>query len=822
MSLNSILRGLDIDVAQILDESKKEVFSTNAEDTLYRQHQILSYENRLNLLKENIEKVSRRKQLFSNDFDSFSIYTNELVKVVLQKIEHLQSLLSTYESEKDLSVESVTAQLKRAERKISYINALKGFFNWVHEEDFINFELINTDNQKTTARIDLEAKEATLPIVEEAVAQIKEISIDAGSNCIVGDPSGGDNKLVSLLTETENTNFSAYTVDSSRCKLNLDIELRKEEVLNNICVFFSNKNSSQIDSVKEIYFYNLNGTRTKLTDLTTRSLDVDTIKNKLERNFLPVKAKRVKIVIEQTNPTFINGVPHYLIDLNYLRFKSIRYEAEATVTSKNINLGNYLALSNSITCYPENSQSYTLDLTLNSGEFSEALEVNTSAYSLKDYLPFFSYSLSIKRKDNISELTTTPTSYYSYDLIKDIYAVELPYQRDVRQGFLQSNVKVAHDFKGVIKSSRSTNQFSVGFNPRNFGMQNSEVFFKFFSQQQESISSTSFFALDTLTKTDDISKVELAFGKVKPKIIQLYEYYFLELPSCFDIDDYSVLIDDEEQEISTQIWEEDNSLKGILFERSQIDLPRVTKTLSEISIGNNSYRIENNSIIRGTLVLKDELGVGFEEKEFIDGISEFSSLSGIFNEGLNSRNVSQGDIIAFEPEETVSESYTPKLYRGSELISNIAFIDTITGYTLVEDTPVIDRSTNVMYLKTSETSFFSNYYIQYKFESIVVDASSYFSVDYSNATIYFSREVDDTKRISYINSGSLEVKFNIVKYLEPQFDGTTIKVYESNPITQYPINFIKIYLPVDDHSVSISGIEDYYSPIISKIEFGAV
>lgn len=821
MSLNNILKGVSSDVSELLRRSRSGDNYINLEDLRYRAHNLLNWREELSRLKEKQSNLNVSSQLITNDIFDHQSLLKALIEKTIEQIDQLQRLINDYESEKEFAVQNVSSQLRRAKQKISYLNALKGFYDWIHEEAFQSLEFLDSEESSSLSGVDLEANELTLPISNQEDIAIKEILIGRDTNCIIGDPSGGDNKTSNLLTEEESIDFTAYSINSSNAKLTLEIVFKQETIVNKMLIKISQKSSSPLNKIKDIKFINTSGEETSIKKLLGTSLQIDQVQNAIERSFIPVKAKKVSIEFVQTNPTYINSIKHYLISISYISFKSIRYNSSMSLSSKDISFGNYSNLSSIVDIFPKAAESYSVSMRILSNALNEPIEINGDPLLLDSSIDTVKYVLSLSRSESLDSLLLEDQTYYNYRLFADIYSPEDMYSRTFSEDYVKTKVKVAHEFKGTLQDSESTNP-SLGFSLSDLGLEASEIIFKYrdsnSSIQEESLDINSNGTIDNPNQY----KLLLQHAIVKPKIIDLYNNYFLEVNKSMDIGSYEVRKDLERISQSFKVWEKDNIVKGLLIEKSKLEVEDFETELSSIQLGSNSYQVDERSIIKNTLAFKNVDGLTLVESEYQNGSSEFSALSDFFLEALNSQIVSRGVVISFEPQYIISENETCSLYKGNVFINNAVFLDEVDINQLSFDTPTIDREENVVYIKTSEEDFFSNYYIKYKYSDISISSDTMFSVDYKNGIIYFNKSINENIKIFYSCVPNINVKHNIVKYLDYKYDGDEIQVYTETPITAYKRNRLKIYFPEISDSISLSDVQDYYSPIISKIKLGAV
>ena len=814
MSFNQILRGENsIENIDLLRRSKfPDLNDRNA--LRFFQHQTMRSQSILDDLKGELFTISQRTQLITNDFVSYFNYIRELIVLNKIRVDYLQDILTRYQSERETALAALEAKIKRAQRKVSYLRNINGFVNWISSEDFINFDLLNT-SISSKLNVNLNAQEATLPIADRKKISIKEIVIASGSNCVVGAPNGGRNQTSNLLTDRDESILSAYMFDNSNCRLELDVHLRQEEIVNLISISLPQHSEMRLDNVSDIIVYNLDGTSSSVKDLCASDLKFKEFKNILEFNFIPVKTNLIKFVFKQNKKYYLNNRAVYQIDLNEIAIYRLQFSESGKLESKELNFGNYISISNKIDIFPKSNKNYNTSLSLTSSDQTYSLEVNGTPTLLSDYLPFIKWSFFLERNVTDNLIALEEHFFYEYNSLKQrFFAPQIIEEIESNEAFFREGVKACHLIEGTINNS-AQEYVNIGLYPHfndpgiRLNLDNGNL-----ETSSHSISSSTF-------NNETQKRVKIIDASYSPNVLEIGEYYYLEMGEFFELSSVKILNEDSEIR-DYNVYTDNLEIKGVALGVDKLNLNRKTFKLSDYKNQDqqNSYIFTNDKIVIGSFIFKDGLAEGFVQKDFIDGSKEFKDLSSLNEEFLNSQNVEENDVIFYEPMHEVLENEPAQLFKDGDFVANISFADNVAPSTLNVDAPTIDRATNVLYIKTSEQSFFGGYSIRYVYESLANAAESYFSIDYKTSTLYFNKSVNETKRVSF-RSHSVEVKFKLAKYYPVEFQDSFMKFYDPDPVLNLKVNRLQIYLPQVKRSVSISDINNYFSPIIYSLEVSA-
>lgn len=811
MSSNQIARQNEISNIELLRSSRVPRFRF-IEDRLYFNHQMFSTKEKLSRLKEDLETLSTSKQLFESNWSALNSYIAEANTKIEERLNYLQSILNTYESEKQSTYAALEGQISKAKRKVAYVKSLTGSFSWVTSERFINFMMLNTSIDDLM-NINTNSEECTLPIKNRDKVSIREIIIDNGSECIVGTPEGANNKTTNLLSTKEELGFSVYSTNGSMCKLVLDVELRREKVVNFISIAKNKNAKAYLKSIKDIIAYTKSGKSASIKKLCNSDLVFKESKDTLEFSFLPVKATSLRFIIEQDEAYYLDGIQIKQIDLDSIEIYGVRYSNEGKLESLDLNFGDYAAITTVVDRFPID-QNYNLEVSLKREDNNLALNIGEEPTLLESSPSFIKWQLSVSREITDNLVNLTDTSFYEYSTLIRPFNPSYPERFETEEQYYKQKVKAAHAIKGTLLDS-DISTFELDLDD----IQRAVPVFIYLENDGEPIS----IGNPQIPNENETRNLKIKSAFCKPIVTSIQNYYYFELGECFELNSIKYKYKDVYYR-DLSIWESGGSIKGFAISKDILSFDSLSyklETYEDQGDQANKYTFQT-PIIQGTFLFQDGLGEGLEQKTYIDGSSEFSSLSGYVEEALNSQNVSPGSIIAFEPSETVSSAASAYLYKSGTKIADITFRDNVVVSSLAEDAPEIDTTTNVFYLKTSEPSFFSDYTIQYKYESQVNDASRYFSIDYQGGSIYFSHPVDETKRVRFeTQTDDAIAEFDLAKYYDVEIDGNAIIIYDQDAYKKLRLNTAYIYLPKVGESINISDLEEYYSPILYSVELKA-
>lgn len=335
MSLNEIKTN-DFDSKDRLDAITREKNSLVNVDTenelLKREFDILNYERRIKELEASLKELNLFNQNDSGYFNDQTKYLELLFSSFYKKREQTLNLLNIYKSRVELQKALINGKTKEINQKIGSIKNLKNNFSFVLTESYNNLYNINYEGIVAgKINIDVEAETATLPIAETRVVSPNKVYISAESNGSTGAFQTNENALPYYLIDGNDlSHFEYHKTDEGPLVCELVFEMSSEKVVNKFEIKRKSFDISSDINIKDIvYTDNIGNSRSikELVDVNYQSLKVSSTDNdgKLIINHLPVKTKRVSVLIQQENYTLVNDRKVFSIAIESLFFYAQKF-----------------------------------------------------------------------------------------------------------------------------------------------------------------------------------------------------------------------------------------------------------------------------------------------------------------------------------------------------------------------------------------------------------------------------------------------------------------------------------------------------------------
>lgn len=781
------------------------------EDNLKQVQDILLFKEQLSRLEESLKDPSRFDELKVNAFENYKKYTEESIKLILNKISYIENKLEEFNQEKKENNAALEAATLRTLRKISYLSNVNKDYLWNVKEFFESYENLNRD--ETNIFLNQTNRQATLPIEMQEDILIKEILIGNNSKGIVGDPSGSENKITNLLTQQIDSGFSFHSKENPKVELNLVVSFTKEEVVNFLYLEIPEYSKRKINKIEDIVFIKESGEKTSLKSLNNFSLNFVS-ENSFELVFLPFVCKKVELKFIQNKQYFEDNVGYNQIDLSYISFKKLKFKSEGKITSKELSLfgENYLSANLEIETYPKDN-SYTLESYIESDK--ETLS-GGEPVSFNSYPAYVSYTVTLKKADTIKNLKEESDNSFNYDRLINYFNPEEDFilEEDLRD--YTEVIKGAHLIKDTFRESRRSESFYLGFEREQLpnGL-------KLKLRKAGELQDLVLVPQDGVVRNESVLKTSLEYCFLETGVSYIDGYYYFDAGEFLDLDNISLYdsVSGEEVVLAYKVILEANSISSIAFNKESLNkFSRNTYKLSQAdSLDGLKYSF-GKQIIKNTLIFKDDLLDEFTEKVFVNGSNEFQGELNFFEEQLPGFETGNNKIIAYELSKEAMSSNLTQLNKQGELFSIVEFGDVSDPNLIEVDRPIIDIDSNVLYIKTSEADFFVNYSIKYQYVSKNIADIKMFSVDYRNGVIHFSEAPNTNKRVSFESNENFGLKFDLALYNEVDKENFYFKAKaRKKPINTLSKNIIKIYLGKTNSIIDIENINEYYSPIISKV-----
>jgi hypothetical protein len=800
MSNNDIYKGVDETSENVISiQRPKNIFAT-VEDRLNQDHEgMRNLLEELQGLKSNYsQRVSSFKELYTNEFLTFRAYIEKLVQVNDTKITYFQSKINEYLEEKIAKETILASRRRRAAEKISYISNLQGEYSWSYKESFKGLSAIN-NNITNCLNINPEAEQATLPITKTSNAYIKEFMIGAGSNCIVGAPDGGHNNINAL--HYENEFFSVYKFADTKCSLELEVVLKQESVINQIFIRFPSTSYSPLKNIKDIIFCDSSYNEISIKDIGKSDLKINS-SNRFESYFLPVEVNKVKIFFEQPESYSYNNQLVNRIDIGQIRLYKNEFAEKGNLESRSLSFGNYYTAKIDRNIYPTSSSSF------NEEYFIENKKVLVGEiYLLPERKDSLKYK-SILSRTGESNILLTADTFFNYETTIRYLDPYTPYLISLEEIKTAESIKSCQVIEGFLKDPK---ELSLPKNLQSIEGLKINYSVDGITNVAENVASL---------ENPEGNRLKITSGEYKGEMLINEGYCVFSLGEFLELDSLEVLIGGEPVECNPLFSLTNGKLSSVSILESELQLNKVESFLSDFRAGTNTFDT-GYSIAKNSLRLLDGLSNVWQETDYVDGATEFMGAY-TRTEYIPGQNISSQNVVAFEPEQIVYESEV-KIYKDGVEKFNVSFQDSVDPEALIFNSPVIDRQTNVLYIKSSDPTYFKGYSLVYTYLKPGEATEKKYSVDYLKGRIFFSNAVSDadSKRISFIDYQDVNFKFKLAQYLNATIDGDSITVYDKNAYKNLNKNIGHIYISQPKESFSLENKEVYFSPILNSIEVNA-
>lgn len=802
MSKNDLNKGAGTSENQIKAQTKNRLFPLR-EDNLNQGHEFekSSSDQIEDLKNSSTQTVSMFKELYTNEFLGFRNYIQELDSITAAKQEYFQNKINEYLEEKNAQENLLQGKKRRAAQKISYITNLQGEYLWSYKENFVGTNSINT-TVENSLHINPSAEQATLPVVKSSNVYIKEFIIGADSNCIVGAPEGGYNNINNLHYANDNMYFSVYKKSDTKCFLDLEVVLREETVINHLYISFPTTSYSPLKEISDIIFCDSSYNEISIKDIGKSDLKISQTSGQFETYFLPVEANKIKIKLEQPESYSANNILVNRIDIAQIRVYQEEYAESGVIESKELNSKSYYTAKINTDIFP-----------IDKSSISERAFINSTNVNIGEVLTLaeprdsINFKLEISRKDSTSILLAQD-EFYNFETRIRYIDPYIPYYESFEEDKTSLKTKSCQVIEGFLKDS---SDLKLPASIQN--IEDLKVIYK---------SGNTEYSVEGASELDPVagdSRIKILSGEYSPEVLlQEDGYYKFSIGEFIELDSLQISLENEIVECNKLYKINNNKIDSAFVKSSELNLEEVESALSDYSIGFDAYNTRSK-IVKNTLVLLDGLKEVYNEVEYINGRDEFLSVSNIKTEFLPSQNVSSQNIISFEPEEIIYEAAGEVTINKDGIQKyNVLFEDNVNPEELALDTPTIDRGTNVLYLKTSDSNFFRGYSLSYKYLFNSNTSVNKYSANYSSGVIYFSNSVDSTKRIKYKKYDNLIFKFKLAQYLNVSTQGNTVEIYSQDSFKNLNKNIGHIYTEISKQTLSLENKERFYSPIINSIE----
>lgn len=361
---------------------------------------------------------------WKTQFSKGSVVNPALLMELVEKQKFLTSLVITeYEntreakrrvlSENDLLASGIASLTKKVGQRAAVIKSMSGDTTAVVRQSFLSAEEIDSENVTNEMTLFLSQGVATLPVVREEILRVRELGISNGSNGLNGStdteisPSLG--YLSSILDGDPDNWFEYERIGDGPLRLNLDVILDEEQVLNYVKIGFVLPGDSRSFVVKDIVFNDKDGGIVSIKDISARQKS-ESFWNAVRNDgasdwdivFLPVEVKRFTIKLVQRDSYLVplSGElkRRFAIGIKSIEVKRLSFGSEGNLRSIEIPLRRAAyRIESRLNVFPTSLFSYRLttkigDIRISQNSDREANPLNGDEKSLE-------FNLKVERDD---------------------------------------------------------------------------------------------------------------------------------------------------------------------------------------------------------------------------------------------------------------------------------------------------------------------------------------------------------------------------------------------------------------------------------------
>lgn len=370
-------------------------------------------------------KVSQFEKPDVLDFEHTYKQYETIQKANSSRIANLLDVFLARSNTQEFLFGDLVAQVKRIKQKHAVLNL------WNNEKVkyFTGHNFLTTDGLANNFSSDESAAVLTsqgalgLPIQLKEKIEIANIKIGANSNGIPGNSDAAvttNNQNVQALLSNNSTQWFEYErMDAGPCRLTLQFELTKPQIVNFIKVVPLNIGVPLSFKIEDIIFTMSSKESISIFDLLPENINEDIFSVPIasytegwELHTLPVEAVSVSITFVQTSSYSIsvqsNGIEsfrqRFAIPLQSIELNKIKYKIRGGINSEEIKIKNNLyAVEPVIKVNPDNNNLYNLflELSFDGGEHwvSAATDDGVSILPVTNNKGSFLWRLSFERLD---------------------------------------------------------------------------------------------------------------------------------------------------------------------------------------------------------------------------------------------------------------------------------------------------------------------------------------------------------------------------------------------------------------------------------------
>lgn len=333
------------------------------------------------------------------------------IKEILILEKRLLDLVKEYYNKIEVKKLGLISKSNELRKKVSLISKFNNKVKFAIREDFINlYNIDSTRNNKVSLDVDTVAEVATLPISKRSKIAVNKILISKETNGIPGNINTGKNKLIyNLIDENPDTCFEIYKKGSGPLKVKIILDLKKEEIINELIIGKMNITSALSFKIKDLVYTDANGKRyniESLVDKKYQKLEVDsyTYNDSLAIKHLPVKAVRVTITLETLEYTLNNKEKVFSLGIKNLELYTNTYQESGELNSNVYQTPEGLySLRGSKSIFPSNSGSYSESMKVSLDKGGEYQDITKTELVLDGKSKELIFNYNLKREDKFIE-----------------------------------------------------------------------------------------------------------------------------------------------------------------------------------------------------------------------------------------------------------------------------------------------------------------------------------------------------------------------------------------------------------------------------------
>jgi hypothetical protein len=456
-----------------------------------------------------------------------------LVSLVIAEYENTREAKKKLLNENDLLANNIASMSKKVGQRAAVVKSMSGDTTAVVRQSFLSAEEIDSENTTNEMKIFLSQGVATLPVTREEVLRVRNLGISNGSNGLNGNSDAEITTslgyLSSILDGDPDNWFEYERIGDGPLRLNLDVILEEEQVLNYIKMGFVLPGDSRSFVIKDIVFNDKDGGVVSIKDISVRQND-ESFWNAVRNDgvsdwdivFLPVEVKRftVKLVQRDSYLAPLRGElrRRFAIGIKSIEVKRLSFASEGTLKSTEIPLRRpTYRMESRINAFPASLFSYRLttkvgDIKVSQTSDREAIPLNGDERSLE-------YILKVEREDarleRASSVLPAEEAYELSSLSRPVATAQSPAVVPLRENLedskiflMQSRVMRLGDegFKTIV-ATQETRIFDLPFSLTDKNITPTNLVVKIESNTYEYVAEESLLSGETWTLNNKGDKV---------------------------------------------------------------------------------------------------------------------------------------------------------------------------------------------------------------------------------------------------------------------------------------------------------------------------